>query len=518
MTEIVFKRSMSLGTICAENDDEFLKSCFLETPEYNELCDFKNRKMILLGRTGTGKTALLNEIKNKVDYYIPIKPDMFAMQYIASVPFVKRLVDEGINLDILYKFLWLHEIISQIIKNYFSYQKKKFLDELIKMVKDVGRLNQLKKYVDEYDGVFFDEGISEKITNELQSHVATVVGSDIAKLEGKLSDTQRQEIQIKASQYINKKQISQLKNIISIFKEYFSNNRQKKIVVVIDNLDDKWVESNSKYKLIDALLTAMKEFSDIINLKILIAMRADLLAKTCEVTKRQNEKDGSFTLKLDWNPQMLEELLNKRVAHLFAYKYKKQTNLTFKDIFKINVKGTTALNYIVDRSMMRPRDLISFVNLCLIEADGKTTITEENILSAELNYKKERLQALDHEWSNIYGNIEGYINILYHLGNKFKYMDLINNKYNEISEMIFEYFKDCDMQLKNDFKYSESQTSYAREQNIRKLLNVMYTIGLIGIKTKNSDIVKYATPFAASLTALDYNENIEFCIYPLFAK
>ena len=61
-----------------------------------------------------------------------------------------------------------------------------------------------------------------------------------------------------------------------------------------------------------------------------------------------------------------------------------------------------------------------------------------------------------------------------------------------------------------------ADNDFAKECNIRELLNCMYTIGLIGIQKESG--IKYATPTAPSLTVLDYNDNIQFCIYPLFRK
>ena len=368
MSEIVFKRSMNIGTISAESDKEFLEQCFIETPEFDELCDFNSKKMIILGRTGSGKTALLNKMKDNVDCYIEVKPDTFALQYITNVPFVKKMEQENVNLDIFYKFLWLHELISQIVKNYFAYNKRKLIDELSEKVSDFGRINQLKKYLNEYDGIFFDEGTTEKITKEIEKQVAAFIGNDITKINGKLSDIQKSEIETKASQYINKKQISQLKNIITLFKEYFGHNRQRKIVVVIDNLDENWIDLTSKYRLIDALLNAIRLFTEVPNMKILLAMRADLLAKTCDVTHRQNEKDESFTLRLNWTSKMLKALLDKRIEFLFNYKYKKNSKITFSDMFNFYIDGVPASDYIISRTMMRPRDVIGFVNICISQA------------------------------------------------------------------------------------------------------------------------------------------------------
>lgn len=518
MSEIVFKRNMNIGSISAENDSDFLKTCFIKTPEYEDLCDFNNRKMILLGRTGSGKTALLNEIKNTAEYFIQIKPDVFAFQYLTSVPFVKKLIEENVNLDIFYKFLWLHEIISQIIKNCFAYRKKDFFIEIKEKVSSFGRVNQLKKYLEEYDDVFFDEGCTEKITKEIEQQVQTSLGSPIGKIEGKLSDSEKREIQIKTSQYINKKQIAQLKNIITLLKDYYSVNKQKKIVIAIDNLDDKWVEDFSKYKLIDALLYAIKEFADIKNLKILIAMRSDLLAKTCEITKRQNEKDNAFTLKLDWNKQMLEDVLNKRISYLFSYKYQKHTPITFKDIFNFNIKEIPATDYIIERSMMRPRDLISFVNLCIIEADGHAKITADNVLAAEKKYQAERLQALEHEWFNMFGNIDTYLNIIYKTtnGHSFTFQVFMDN-YETIELILMEQTKNTDCSLAERFLETNHDNEIAKENNIRHLLNILFTIGLIGIE-EDSGQAFYTSPLKPSLTILDFDKNINFIVYPLFAK
>ena len=118
--EFKFKCSMSLGSGTAENDGEFLEKCFVETPEFESLLDYSDRKLILLGRTGSGKTALLRMVKERVDIPIEIRPDTFAMQYISNIPFIRELDSLGINLEIFYKFLWLHEILSKIIKTYFS--------------------------------------------------------------------------------------------------------------------------------------------------------------------------------------------------------------------------------------------------------------------------------------------------------------------------------------------------------------------------------------------------------------
>lgn len=516
VSEIIFKKNLNIGSISAECDSEFLENCFVETSEYKDIIDFNNQKIILLGRTGVGKTALLNQLKSysKV-IYIEIKPDTFALQYITNVPFVSKLKEEGVNLDIFYKFLWLHEIISQVIKKYFAYNRKNFLFELKERASDKGRINELNKYIKEYEGIFFNETANEKITSELEKAVSTLIGDRPLGVDIKLSESVKKEIQAHTSQYINKKQISQLKNIITLLREYFEQNKQQKIIVAIDNLDEDWIDTDSKYCLINALLNAVKMFIDFSNLKILLAMRADLLAKACEVVNRQNEKDDAYILRINWTRDALLHLLDKRVQYLFKFKYNKNSQISAKDIFDFQINNIPACDYIVDRTMMRPRDLIEFVNLCIEEADGSTKITPANVLNAEKHFKRKRFQALSHEWLSVYGNIEPYSELINLLGGTFKYVDLLSDdKYKEIEEIVYKKYWQNPM-FKDFLEINNPTEKSSKEKNIRNILNAAYVMGLIGIKDSNG--VSYATPNSPTLESWDYHSELQFVVHPLFA-
>lgn len=514
--KIVLRRNMNIGTGAAENDNEFLSECFLITPEYASILDFADKKMILLGRTGCGKTALIKSVERDVDVFIPIKPDIFALQYINNIPFINALKQEGINLDIFYKFLWMHEIISNIIKQYFAYNKKDFLKILTETASNIGRVNQLKKYLEEYGNIFFEEQGAKKLTNEIEKKVAADMGySDFLKIKGSLTQTQKQELQTKASQCVNSTQINQLKNVIALLKEYFERNKQRKIIVAIDDLDNHWIDEDSKYKLIHALLDAIRFFIDIPNLKILVSMRADLLAKTCEVMNRQNEKDDAFTLKINWTKQMLTAILDKRIGYLFRHKYQKNSNITFRDVFSCYIDEEAATDYILNRTMMRPRDAITFVNMCIARADGNSEITEETILSAEEDFRYDRLSSLKHEWNLNYPNIEDYIKAIYIFDYIFSYKEAME-KSDEIQNLLLASNK-LDDPIVKKFVMCAKDDVLCKNESTKNLLNVLFTIGILGIFDKHNKSI-YATPNRPSLNELDFTESLKFIIHPLFRK
>lgn len=57
-----FRRHATVWSAAAEEDEQFLLECFLDTGDLSTLVDCYNPRRIVLGRTGTGKTALLNQL------------------------------------------------------------------------------------------------------------------------------------------------------------------------------------------------------------------------------------------------------------------------------------------------------------------------------------------------------------------------------------------------------------------------------------------------------------------------
>lgn len=71
-SEFKFRKHGNIGAHGAEEDTEFLEHCFVDNGHLDLLLESRNIKHIVVGRTGTGKTALLQEIeKRQIDRTIP---------------------------------------------------------------------------------------------------------------------------------------------------------------------------------------------------------------------------------------------------------------------------------------------------------------------------------------------------------------------------------------------------------------------------------------------------------------
>ena len=77
---IVVRRGMDIGKSGAEADDDFLFDCFVKTHAYEKLVSPSSPTMIVSGRTGSGKTALLRYIERHQEACRSIDPFNISMQ------------------------------------------------------------------------------------------------------------------------------------------------------------------------------------------------------------------------------------------------------------------------------------------------------------------------------------------------------------------------------------------------------------------------------------------------------
>lgn len=88
----------------------------------------------------------------------------------------------------------------------------------------------------------------------------------------------------------------------------------------------------------------------------------------------QEEKYEPLYLPVAWTKENMLELLNSRINHLIRRRYTKQS-VAYQDILPEKIEGEGTIEYMLKRTMMRPRDLILFFNDCIAKALEKPQIT-----------------------------------------------------------------------------------------------------------------------------------------------
>jgi hypothetical protein len=192
--------------------------------------------------------------------------------------------------------------------------------------------------------------------------------------------------------------------------------------VVIDKLDEEWVDDGHRYRLIKALIEAVKEFNHRLpSVKIIVAIRRDLLDKVIHETKDsgfQEEKYKALYLSMRWTKEQLLGFLDMRVNKLVRRQYTKGT-VGWADITVTKINKIPADEYLIDRTLYRPRDLIVFFNACMELAVDRPEITAKVVLQAESGYSQNRFRSICDEWRIDHPELEACAELLKHRPRRF---------------------------------------------------------------------------------------------------
>jgi hypothetical protein len=112
----VFIRQSNIGVADALHDTKYLAAAFFDTGDLNILKDTEDPRAIVVGRTGAGKTALLAGMQWGKSSVIPIDPRDIGIDYVASRPFLKSLIEIDVNLDQFYRMLWRRVFIGELLQ------------------------------------------------------------------------------------------------------------------------------------------------------------------------------------------------------------------------------------------------------------------------------------------------------------------------------------------------------------------------------------------------------------------
>ena len=115
-----FRNTDTIGVADAESDHAFLHDCFVDDGIVDLLLDCDDHRRIVLGRTGAGKTALLNKLVERASTAIVVQPESLALAYISNSTILRFVHELGVNLDVFFKLLWRHVFTVEIIKAHFN--------------------------------------------------------------------------------------------------------------------------------------------------------------------------------------------------------------------------------------------------------------------------------------------------------------------------------------------------------------------------------------------------------------
>lgn len=521
---LILRNGMKIGSNDAESDDNFLFQCFVHYPPVDDCLDPQSPTMIISGRTGSGKTAIIRYIGKTEERTLEIDPTDMSMYYVSNSDTLRFLQSIEADLDLLFQALWQHVICIEFIRLCWKINDEQKSKNVFQKIKDKCSLDQRKKkaidYLREWEGKFWittDQNI-KKITEKYEKRIQAELGGEIKKFIAKtnyskqLGSEKKIELISRVKKIINSEQLHDLHKVIDLLSENSDKSSQKKYFILIDKLDDNWIDVEIRFKMIRALIQSLSRFRKISNLKILIAMREDVYERVLQETKDisfQKEKYESYFVRLSWNKNDLKTLIDKRINSLFKRQYSSD-NIHFDDLFKYNVGQSKPFDYLIDRTLLRPRDIISFVNECIRCSESETIVSANHIRKAEQIYSQGRLLSIEQEWNSVFPLLKEVLDFFCKLKkSSISLSNLVENERSSIESLALSLGskEEKNFHLDPIFQASycfikNAQDPNARYEYVKKLCSILYRVSMIGIKLDVGEKYSFAH---IDLPVVDYN-------------
>ena len=398
--------------VSAESDQDLMRY-FVKTPLLDRILN--QGRWIIIGRKGTGKTAVYEYLrqanKNAINGFTTI-PLSFR-----EYPWpIQKLYREGMEAEISsYQRSWRYIIFA------------KCLASLIATTESGGKLpqdlSQAKNILTTLYGTP-NPGVLEIIKSKLFrlksfSLPAVELGEAEISLGGIEFEDVAEDETLKRKLRANAFQLQEY-----FEKTYRAHSSKTKQLVVIDQLDENWLEGEiEEYSkiLVNLLLCAQSinnepAFSG--KLKVLLFLRTDIYETLRFNDKNKIYQDGAAEIK--WNHDSIDQMITERIEKYAPPNLEIDISEKTGSIFQSKTvrHGATPLKHILRRSFYRPRDVIVYLNKIreAHDATSDSLYSSKDLYAAERTVSSSMYDELIDEWATQKPDFVVYLMTLQNIG------------------------------------------------------------------------------------------------------
>jgi hypothetical protein len=378
---------IDLGDLAAENEIGALLTYFVPTGQFEEAK--RGHARLVVGRKGSGKTAIFYSIRSThskgFDHLVlDLKPE--GHQFLKLRESVLHELTPGLRQHVLtafWNYLLLMEVAYKILKDEerYAYRDLKRKEAYDRVVKAFGEKDQ----TEEAD---FSERLLRLVDDILKRH------KDIPTI---LNTSQVTDL-------IYKQNISNLAETIC---DYLNISRKDDVWMLIDNLDKGWPVSLATSEdililrcLLEATRKIQRQFEiHKIELHSIVFVRNDIYQHLL-IDPADRRKDTAILL--EWNDEeVLKEVIRRRIVA--STSIDQPFDVIWRHFFDTHVHGVESFSYILDRTLMRPRELLHFTRECINVAinRGHEKVTQDDIIKAEETFSQDMLVDVNFEMKDV---------------------------------------------------------------------------------------------------------------------
>ena len=395
-----FLAELSIGDPTAENELQTLGSYYVRTDQFGRAS--RGEVNMVVGRKGAGKTALFWQLTNqkradRQNIVVDLKPQGY--QLIRLKEDVLDFLAEGARVHLITAFfeyvLYLEIAYKMLEKDRDRHTRDGRLYDGYQLLNEV------------YQGSVAGEGdFSERLLSLSQQLASEFRGKRSGETGQRLTAAEVTEL-------VHKNNIRTIREAISSYLEF-----KKETWVLFDNLDKGWSAQGIGSEdviilrcLIDAARKIQRELqSDDHDFHCIVFVRNDVYQLLVERSADYGKESRAV---LDWSDaDLLREMLRKRLV---------QNGLPDETLFErvwseicvSHYEGEETSQYFIERSLMRPRNLLKILGHALGFAVNlnRPKITDIDIEKGMRSYSLDLITEADQELTDILGS---ETNLIYH--------------------------------------------------------------------------------------------------------
>lgn len=385
---------ISVGDPTAENEMTTLENYYLQTDQY--LRASRGEVNLVVGRKGSGKTALFIRLRDttradKRNIVVDLKPESYQLLKLKDE--ILLHLAEGSKQHLItafWEYLILLEVAYKLLeKDQHSYR---FNHQIRDLYEDLERVYRSSKGLSEGD---FSERITQ-LAQQLSHNYVSRFGRDgSTKVTAEI-----------ITEILYSHDLRQLKDTVSKYLEHKEN-----VLVLFDNLDKSWstigvdkIDAITLRCLIDAGRKVERDMQKRGHIfRCIVFVRNDvyehLMANSPDYGKEMRAT-------LDWSdPDLLREMLRLRLISNLDESF---GDASFSDIWSAisesHVFGEESSSFIIERSLMRPRNVLKLFSHARAYAVNfrKEKIDQDDYYKGLKAYSQDLLVELDRELGDVF--------------------------------------------------------------------------------------------------------------------
>lgn len=453
---------VDLGSPAAENEIAGLKDYYVHAAPFKKAKQGHSR--LVVGRKGTGKTALFYAIRGAVQrghetLVLDMKPE--GHQFMRLREAVISELSPGQQehtIEAFWTFLLVAEVAHKILKS---------PRELVAAERDAGRFARYKALEEAYlnHGLASAEDFSQRLLHQVDRLAERFSGVEIT------ARTNLPELVYDGD----------IRSLADAVAEYVAAERSE-LWLLMDNLDKGWPTrgaSREDMLILSGLLDAARSLERQmgkrdVDFHCLVFIRTDILEQLHRFNADRG-KESAISLDGD-DIEVFREILRRRICASTDLEGDFPT--VWGQIAEPTVGTQDSFSYIVERTMMRSRDMLVFVEQALEAATnrGHARVSSDDIRHAEEGYSDSALLLLAYE---IEETTDDLADAIYSFHGCPEEMDLEEVKIRLLSASIDEERHDSAVELLLWFgllgikrkRSGEEEFAYQAQFNLRKLLH-----------------------------------------------